>query len=433
LDLGETVPQGRDDVIIAPDGSAFAFAGVVGDRTVLYVRRAGEDEFRPLTGTEWARFPAFSPDGNWIVFVDGYEGSILKVPTGGGALTTVLPGGEVSNPMFPHWGDDGFVVFRAREGLARIPESGGDLEVLLPEAYWACFPTFLPGGQAVLYTDIRVASIFLMDLRTDSTRLLIPEGHDAAYLETGHILYAHPEGGLYVVPFEVNGLEVSGRPTRVLEEVWFEGGTETYSLRAHYSVSKSGVLVFGSGPGRRLDDPRFTPSRLIIAPFLGDTTVVPLPPRSFLDPRWSPDGGSIAFLSNAGDAGHVFTFDLKTATTPRQLTFEGQNADPVWSPDGSRLAFTSLRGGTDEYDLFVKTVNDDTPVRMLFSRPGSQYPRHWASERFLVFEDALRSQTDLWITDPSMMGGNPTVSSAGIRGSGRHHRFTGPRLGGLPI
>jgi serine/threonine-protein kinase len=403
LDLGETAPQGRDDVVVAPDGSAFAFAGVVGDRTVIHVRRADEGEFRPLAGTEWARFPAFSPDGDWIVFVDGYGGSIRKVATEGGAPTTVLPGGELSNPMFLHWGDDGFVVFRAREGLFRISESGGEPEVLLPEAFWACFPTFLPGGQAVLYTDVRVGSIFLMDLRTDSTQLLISVGHDAKYLETGHILYAHPEVGLYVVPFDLQSLEVTGEPVQVLDDVWLEGGSESYSLRAHYSVSESGVLVYGSGSGRRLDDTRYTPSHLIVASFQGDTTVVPLAPRSFLDPRWSPDGGSIAFLSRSGDAGHVFTCDLEMETTPRQLTFEGHNADPVWSPDGSRVAFTSMRDGTDEYDLFVKTVNDDTPVKMFLSRPGSQYPRHWISERFLVFEDALGSLTELWITDPSLV------------------------------
>ena len=71
-------------------------------------------------------------------------------------------------------------------------------------------------------------------------------------------------------------------------------------------------------------------SQLVSAPVLialvaesgGSTDIVPLTPRLFGAPRWSPDGRSVAYFSGEGVDLNIFTYDLELGTIPRQLTFQ---------------------------------------------------------------------------------------------------------------
>lgn len=55
---------------------------------------------------------------------------------------------------------------------------------------------------------------------------------------------------------------------------------------------------------------------------------------------WSPDSKQIAFLSDAGHAGQQQVFVATPSSATRQLThLKGDLADPKWSPDGKTLAF----------------------------------------------------------------------------------------------
>ena len=121
--------------------------------------------------------------------------------------------------------------------------------------------------------------------------------------------------------------------------------------------------------------------------------------------RWSPDGGSVVYRSAGADDGSfdVYTYDLEVETTPRPLTFEGDNIFPVFSPDGTRVAFASLRSGTDIYDLFVKTLDDDEPARSIISLPVNQLPVQWPSDTLIVFKQlpSVANPADLWMLDLS--------------------------------
>jgi len=69
-------------------------------------------------------------------------------------------------------------------------------------------------------------------------------------------------------------------------------------------------------------------------------------------PTWSPDGRSIAFVSNhtpdpdRNENSDLFVIDARPGASAKQLTsFKGTDDRPVWSPDGSRIAY--LRSATD--------------------------------------------------------------------------------------
>ena len=99
-----------------------------------------------------------------------------------------------------------------------------------------------------LFTDSRSHSVAVLDLVADTVREVLPEGVDATYLDTGHILYAHPNGGLFAAPFDLNGLEVTGQSRPVVDDVLLPNVT-TFTPRAAYSVSRDGMLVYGMGAG----------------------------------------------------------------------------------------------------------------------------------------------------------------------------------------
>jgi len=403
LDLGEIIHDPLNDVIVSPDGSAIAVVSIAAEQRGLYKRRTGEERFRLVPGTEGAREPTFSPDGYWILFRK--RDALLKVPIEGGEPLVVLQPGFVASPQNPHWGDNGTIVFASNNGLQRILATGGEPEFLLEGAWWAQFPRLLPGGKGLLFTDKRTTSTFLLDLEADSLRPIVPGGLDAMYVKTGHIIHASPNGGLFATPFELKNMKLTGRSVPVLDgvSIW---GLRQGSPRAQYAVSDDGMLVYGTRKGS--DE-----TRMLVVHLRGDTATIPLAPRSFEDPRWSPDGRSIVYVSGGLPDLNLYTYNVELGATPRQLTFNGSNRFPVWSPDGTSIVFSSSRAGTDGWDIFVASVEGDEPAQLLLSRPVDQFTRHWSTEELVVFEDAAPGgRTDLWIAAlPATGGTRPYLQS----------------------
>ena len=98
--------------------------------------------------------------------------------------------------------------------------------------------------------------------------------------------------------------------------------------------------------------------------------------------------------------GQIYTYNVALGTTPRQLTFEGNNQNPVFSPDGTRVAFNSTREGTVGQDLFVKNLNDDSPPRSVIRLEAGQLVTQWPSDTLIVFEQGAGLR-DLWVVNLS--------------------------------
>jgi len=85
-------------------------------------------------------------------------------------------------------------------------------------------------------------------------------------------------------------------------------------------------------------------SQLKLAPFDGSSPSRALTSGQYRDtaPRWSPDGCSIAFVSDRDDSrSQIFLLPLHGGE-PQQLTKLKRGAGaPVWSPTGDRLAFSA--------------------------------------------------------------------------------------------
>ena len=102
------------------------------------------------------------------------------------------------------------------------------------------------------------------------------------------------------------------------------------------------------------------------------------------DPRLSPDGERVAFVRKVPKSDteyeatiHVVSSDGNGDRDPQRFTAtEGVDAEPRWSPDGESLAFTSTRGEHDEPQLYVMAT-DGGEARQVTDVTGGVYEVAW--------------------------------------------------------
>ena len=206
--------------VLSPDGFVLAFVGqkIAGAGPQLYVRRLDQLPARPLSGSEGAETPFFSPDGQWIGFFAG--GKLKKMAVAGSAVVTLC---DVPNPRGGAWAEDDTIVFSyAGPGvsLQRVSSAGGTptgLTSLAEGEVTQRWPQVLPGGKAVLYTghnittDFYDANIVVQLLPAGDREIVLRGGSHGRYLPSGHLLYVR-SGALFAAPFDLDRLEVTGQP-----------------------------------------------------------------------------------------------------------------------------------------------------------------------------------------------------------------------------
>ena len=233
--------------VLSPDGSMLAFVAREGEAgtTQLFVRRLDQTQASALSGTEGARNPFFSSDGQWIGFFA--SGKLKKIAVVGGAAVTLADAGSDRGGS---WSEDGTIVFTPnnRDPLLRVSSAGGTPEPLttLDEEESEVshrWPQVLPGGKAVLFTasalgnNYEEAHFVVQALASGERKIVHRGGFHARYLLSGHLAYVH-EGTLFVTPFDLDRLEMTGAPAPLLENV------TASALRgaAQYAVSGDGTL-----------------------------------------------------------------------------------------------------------------------------------------------------------------------------------------------
>ena len=99
------------------------------------------------------------------------------------------------------------------------------------------------------------------------------------------------------------------------------------------------------------------------------------------DPQISPDGARVAFvattLSEERDEylSNIWVADADGGGAPRRFTAgPKRDRDPRWSPDGTRLAFVSEREGKKKGQLYVMRADGGEPVRLTDLRNGVTNP-----------------------------------------------------------
>jgi eukaryotic-like serine/threonine-protein kinase len=234
-------------IALSPDGTELAYVAIHGGSRQIYLRALDNIESRPVTGTEGANSPFFSPDGQWLGFFA--SGKLMKVSVSGGAAVIL---GDAGDPHGASWGSQGMIVFSPSTAgvLQRMSDAGGTSQPLTRLGKSEVnngWPDFLPGGKAVLFAASTIsgnwtsAQVVVHTVRTGERRSLF-QGTHPRYAPSGHLLYAQG-GTLMAVPFNSERLEVTGAAVPVVE-----GVLQSVSKGdAQYSISATGSLVYVPG------------------------------------------------------------------------------------------------------------------------------------------------------------------------------------------
>ncbi len=393
---------------LSPDGQQVAFArGEEGDNVDIHVTMVGSDTSRRLTtGPAIDFYPSWSPDGGHIAFVRRFDDGAGRV-----FLTDPLGGGERRVSDFPvmfdehgvlgqiSWSPDGTHIAAApafpsragySAGIYALPVQGGQPRLLTRARASGTYrdPAFSPDGRRLAFLDCRDARYGACDMMTVSLDAELttsdpPRQHTTmrtqmlglAWTRDGRSVIVGTENlavwHLWRVDVEARGpperIEMAGfgarRPTTTpsrnrLVFARSTGNTDVHLVGpgASRPLIASSVHEFGatySPDGSRIafsrnPSPETTEIWVAAADGSGAQQITRNMGSSQTQPRWSPDGRTIAFISRRDGDVHVWTIEADGANL-RQITREaGVQYCPKWSRDGAWLYFTKGRTGADE-------------------------------------------------------------------------------------
>jgi len=156
-------------------------------------------------------------------------------------------------------------------------------------------------------------------------------------------------------------------------------------------------------------------------------------------PVWSPDGASLAFISDRGGRRAVYAVPVDGIATPELLLeHPDEDVDEVlWSHSGDWLVY---RTGTSENDrdVYAKRLRPDTATIAVAARPGidERAPALSPDGRWVAYVSNETGEDEVWVRPfPDVGRGSRQVSVGGavepLWSESRNELFFRARVGGL--
>src|SRR2546423_11532947 len=107
--------------------------------------------------------------------------------------------------------------------------------------------------------------------------------------------------------------------------------------------------------------------------------------RAIGSTAWSPDGKTIAFISNITGRNNLWLVPSEGGW-PTQLTVSDQRqTSPAWSPDGKWIAYQSDYDGDEQWDIFFVSPKTGQVVNVTKTREVAEENPVWSPDgRFLA-------------------------------------------------
>jgi Tol biopolymer transport system component len=333
-------------VVVSPDGKTLAFTAVDDKgHTNLWLRQLDAEQATMLPNTEDAATPFWSPDGHYLAFIA--DSKLKKISTSGGDAQTLA---DDVHSGSGDWSLDGVILFCKQNfgPISQIPASGGPVSPatkLQPSEVAHLSPSFLPDGKHFLYISNPFGRPTQMKVGTlgqpEQDGIVIGPGSNAAFA-SGYLLFIRT-GHLEAQPFNPRTLKLSGDP-----QILGEART--------FSVSQNAVLAYHESSAQ---------SELKVFDRSGNLIATPGPLGIYGDPRFSPDGKSIAVtlkdLQSQND--DIWIFPV-AGGQPTRLTFGPNDFWPVWSPDGKQIAYAVAENG--KTSIRRRSLDGSQPEEVLY-------------------------------------------------------------------
>ena len=257
-----------------------------------------------------------------------------------------------------------------------MPASGGEPERLATfRPLDSLAPRILPGGgQVLLALGDLTPSVAVVPLDSGAPTILI-EGTQPHSVSTGHLVFAR-DNALFAAPFDPRTAEMTGAPTRVLENIDQVNSAFGYS----FALSEEGTLIYIGG---------HVASRMVWVSRSGDEEELQDVETSYHSVKLSPDGARV--VVDELITGSIWVHDLARGT--RTLVLRQPDAsDASWNPNGQHIAFLTETG------LHEKATDGTGDPRPIFARATRMSTISYTPDgRVLAFtERGTDTGHDLW-------------------------------------
>ena len=376
---------------VAPDGRRLAFIASTADgRPRLWVRSFDAVTARPLSGTEGAARPFWSPDGRFIGF---FAGAKLKtIPADGGPVQVLC---DAPNPRGGTWNRGGVIVFSPSfgDGLYRVsvgerPTAVTRLDSAQRELSHR-WPQFLPDGRHFLYLALNArfgqAGIYVGSLDSAETERTLETDFHAEFVSPGYLLFVR-DGTLLAQPFDATARHLAGEAMPLADRV----GSGPATGEAAFSTS-TGALAYTSS----IDSPL---TQLTWVGRDGQVRSAVGAAGEHENPVLSADNDRIAVHRVDRALGTDLWLMDSVNGSPSRLTFDsGIEFAPVWSPDGRTIAFSSNRTGT--FAVYQKPASGGEEELVLETNTNGMFLTGWSTDRrFLVYtQPGAKTEFDVWV------------------------------------
>jgi Tol biopolymer transport system component len=339
----------------SPDGEKIVFHSYRdGTYHIWTINKDGSDLTQLTSGISDNREPDWSPDGKSVVFASDRSGNydIWQIDLSSKELKQLTSDkANDSNPAFSNSGTKiAFVSQRAESGIY-ILENGTE-KLAVSEAMRIAAPSWNADdsklsyvaftGKTMLFDDKNTSYIYLANLNDGSTEQISTGDEDLfpfrinwaadnklIYTADGHIRKRIiGQSTIETIPFEA---------TFTLNRKPYEKKKYDFdNTEDHKALGIASPVV--SDDGKKI---AFAAKGDIFIQEI-DGKLIQLTNDSFVDlePDWSPDGNTLAYISDRGGIMNVWLHDLKTNQS-RLLSKQiiEDTSYPTWSPDGKKIAY----------------------------------------------------------------------------------------------
>jgi Tol biopolymer transport system component len=396
----------------SPDGKQFAFSWNVQntDRFDIYLQLIGQHGPQRLTTAQETDYnPVFSPDGRWIAFlrypvrIDArLREAVFIKPLLGGPERMIAPVWAPGLVRSLAWSGDGRWLIVAGSPtetepclLMAYPLDGRQPRRLTNPppgtAVADTSPVLSPDGRRLAFLrnwtwDVQccgasaAGAVFALPVSTDMSPVGMPVQvsaerccvSDVAWARNGEILYVVWRDGAPTLMRSTASAWTSPYPVASIGPIGRDIVVSPHDRRMAFSTSRIGSLISSL-------DLRAASAKLarLISWSHWD-----------LDPRFSPDGKKIAFISGRSGPWNLWVCDADGSNPMEIASLAGGVGNPQWSPDGSEIAFDGRADGNS--DVWVIPGTGGRP-RRLTHHPANDINPAWSHDGQWIYFSSSRT------------------------------------------